>query len=113
VNEGEIAIIGMQNQPGTTLMTIATCVVITAEVKVDETDIVNVHISQEAKSRSTRWATKNSKAMSPMLATAPSITGGNRGTQEAKDFKVVITLDEPRVRPGSLHPISRQEPSRC
>ena len=42
VNEGEIAIVGVQNQPGTVLMTIADMSVITAEVKVDETDIVNV-----------------------------------------------------------------------
>ena len=48
VNEGEIAIIGVQNQPGTTLMTIADMSVITAEVKVDEADIVNVRIGQEA-----------------------------------------------------------------
>jgi HlyD family secretion protein len=48
VNEGEIAIIGVQNQPGTTLMTIADMSVITAEVKVDETDIVNVRLGQEA-----------------------------------------------------------------
>src|SRR5215475_6967221 len=41
VNEGEIAIVGVQNQPGTVLMTIADMSVITAEVKVDETDIVN------------------------------------------------------------------------
>src|SRR5207244_1460734 len=33
VNEGEIAIIGIQNSPGTTLMTIADMSVITAEVK--------------------------------------------------------------------------------
>ena len=49
VNEGEIAIVGVQNQPGTSLMTIADLSVITAEVKVDETDIVNVRIGQEAK----------------------------------------------------------------
>src|SRR5262249_10291308 len=48
VNEGEIAIIGVQNQPGTTLMTIADMSVITAEVKVDEADIVNVKLGQEA-----------------------------------------------------------------
>ena len=44
----EIAIIGVQNQPGTTLMTIADMSVITAEVKVDEADITNVHVGQEA-----------------------------------------------------------------
>src|SRR5215467_3131198 len=49
VNEGEIAIVGIQNQPGTTLMTIADMSIITAEVRVDETDIVNVKLGQEAK----------------------------------------------------------------
>ena len=49
VNEGEIAIVGIQNQPGTTLMTIADMSIITAEVKVDETDIVNVKLGQQAR----------------------------------------------------------------
>ena len=48
MNEGEIAIVGVQNQPGTVLMTIADMSVITAEVRVDETDIVNVKLGQEA-----------------------------------------------------------------
>src|SRR5207253_9853341 len=42
VREGETVVIGIQNSPGSTLMTIADMSVITAEVKVDETDIVNV-----------------------------------------------------------------------
>src|SRR5207249_11156335 len=51
VNEGEIAIDGVQNQPGTMLMTIADMSVLTAELTVDETDIVNVTIGQEAKGK--------------------------------------------------------------
>ncbi len=42
VREGETVVIGIQNAQGSTLMTIADMSVITAEVKVDETDIVNV-----------------------------------------------------------------------
>ncbi len=42
VREGETVVMGIQNAPGSTLMTIADTSVITAEVKVDETDIVNV-----------------------------------------------------------------------
>ncbi len=42
VREGETVVIGIQNSPGSTLMTLADMSVITAEVKVDETDIVNV-----------------------------------------------------------------------
>ena len=46
---------GIQNSPGSTLMTLADMSVITAEVKVDETDIVNVRLGQPAESPSTRF----------------------------------------------------------
>src|SRR6478752_3436534 len=48
VREGETVVIGIQNAQGSTLMTIADMSVITAEVKVDETDIVNVRLGQPA-----------------------------------------------------------------
>ena len=48
VREGETVVIGIQNSPGSTLMTIADMSVITSEVKVDETDIVNVKLGQQA-----------------------------------------------------------------
>ena len=43
---GENVVMGIQNSPGSLLMTIADLSVITAEVKVDETDIVNVGVGQ-------------------------------------------------------------------
>jgi HlyD family secretion protein len=106
VNEGEIAIVGIQNQPGTTLMTIADLSVITAEVKVDETDIVNVKLGQEAKIKVDALGDRmlvghvtevGNSALSRTSGTTAAATG-----QEAKDFKVVITLDEPpqELRPG-------------
>ena len=105
VNEGEIAIIGVQNQPGTTLMTIADMSVITAEVKVDETDIVNVRIGQEAEIKVDALGDKKLKGhVSDVGNSAVNRSGQNNtgGTQEAKDFKVVITLDDPpdELRPG-------------
>jgi HlyD family secretion protein len=48
VHEGETVVMGIQNSPGSTLMTVADMSVITAEVRVDETDIVNVAIGQPA-----------------------------------------------------------------
>src|SRR5438309_8117906 len=48
VRAGETVVIGIQNAQGSTLMTIADMSVITAEVKVDETDIVNVNLGQPA-----------------------------------------------------------------
>jgi HlyD family secretion protein len=107
VNEGEIAIIGVQNQPGTNLMTIADLSVITAEVRVDETDIVNVRVGQEAKIKVDALGDKqlighvSEVGNSALNKSTNSNNGGNNG-QEAKDFKVVITLDEPtkELRPG-------------
>jgi len=105
VNEGEISIIGVQNQPGTTLMTIADMSVITAEVKVDEIDIVNVRIGQEAEVKVDALGDRKLKGHvsdvgnSAVNRSGQANTGGN---QEAKDFKVVITLDDPpeELRPG-------------
>ena len=48
VREGESVVIGIQNALGSTLLTLADMSVITAEVKVDETDIVNVRVGQSA-----------------------------------------------------------------
>src|SRR5262249_51812857 len=42
VHEGETVVVGIQNSPGSTIMTLSDLSVITAEVRVDETDIVNV-----------------------------------------------------------------------
>jgi HlyD family secretion protein len=108
VNEGEIAIVGVQNQPGTVLMTIADMSVITAEVKVDETDIVNVKIGQEAKIKVDALGDRELMGhVSEVGNSALTRTGGTAtttagGSQEAKDFKVVVTLDNPppELRPG-------------
>jgi len=109
VNEGEIAIVGVQNQPGTVLMTIADMSVITAEVKVDETDIVNVKIGQEAKIKVDALGDRqllghvSEVGNSALTRTSGTATTTQTGaSQEAKDFKVVVTLDNPppELRPG-------------
>src|SRR5205085_4618406 len=46
VREGETVVVGIQNSPGSTLMTLADMSVVTAEVRVDETDIVNVKLGE-------------------------------------------------------------------
>src|SRR6266571_3365404 len=109
VNEGEIAIVGIQNQPGTTLMTIADMSIITAEVKVDETDIVNVKLGQEARIKVDALGDRmlmghvsevGNSALTRSGGTSTTTAAG--GGQEAKDFKVVVTLDDPppELRPG-------------
>ena len=48
VEEGEVAIIGTMNNPGTVLMTIADLSEMEVEVEVDETDVVGVRLGQAA-----------------------------------------------------------------
>ena len=61
--QGESVVPGLQNQTGTIIMTIADMSLITAEVKVDETDIVNVQAGAAgAKSPSTPSPTRRSPA---------------------------------------------------
>jgi HlyD family secretion protein len=112
VNEGEIAIVGVQNQPGTTLMTIADMSIITAEVRVDETDIVSVKLGQEAMVKVDALGDRmlegriteigNSALVRSTSISAADLSNGTSTGSEAKDFKVVITLDEPppELRPG-------------
>lgn len=103
VEEGEVAIIGTMNNPGTVLLTIADLSVMEVEVEVDETDVVGVALGQTAKIRvdafpNTVFEGKVTEIGSSALQAA---TGGV-GTQESKDFKVVVTLENPsqRLKPG-------------
>jgi HlyD family secretion protein len=109
VREGETVVMGIQNSPGSTLMTLADMSVITAEVKIDETDIVNVRLGQPAEVTIDAIPKKsfhgtvsqigdNAIVRSTGLATSQETSS----SEEAKDFKVVVTLsDAPQdLRPG-------------
>jgi HlyD family secretion protein len=109
VREGEVVVMGIQNAPGSTLMTLSDMSVITAEVKVDETDIVNVRLGQPAEitidaiPKKTFKGTVTEIGDNAMLrSTGLSTSQSTSGSQEAKDFKVVVTLVEPpeNLRPG-------------
>jgi HlyD family secretion protein len=106
---GDYVVPGIQNSNGSFLMTLSDMSIVTAEVKVDETDIVNVRNGQEAdvtidaipgkifKGKVTEIGSQAVLRTSG-LATTQSTTSN----QEAKDFKVVVTLSEPpeNLRPG-------------
>ena len=109
VREGESVVIGIQNALGSILMTLADMSVITAEVKVDETDIVNVHLGQPAEVTIDAIPKKvfhgtvseigdNAIVRSTGVATSQQTTT----SEEAKDFKVVVTVTDPPqdLRPG-------------
>jgi HlyD family secretion protein len=109
VRVGENVVPGIQNATGSFLLTISDMSVVTAEVKVDETDITNLRRGQMAdvmidaipgkiyKGRVTEVGELAILRSSGQAAT----TQTTANTQEARDFKVVITIDNP---PDSLRP---------
>ncbi len=108
VREGETVVIGIQNAPGSTLMTIADTSVITAEVKVDETDIVNVKMGQTAEVSIDAIPKQRFKGIvteignnAILRSTGVSTAQSTSSSQEAKDFKVVVTIQDP---PANLLP---------
>ena len=111
VREGETMVTGIQNAEGSTLMTIADMSVVTAEVKIDETDIVNVKLGQSADITVDALPDKVLKGhvtevgdQALLRSTGMSTSQSTSGTEEAKDFKVIVTLDPGQdvdaLRPG-------------
>jgi HlyD family secretion protein len=109
VREGESVVIGIQNALGSTLLTLADMSVITAEVKVDETDIVNVRLGQPAEVTIDAIPKKTfhgtvSEIGDNAIVRSTGVATSQQGTasEEAKDFKVVVTVNDPPedLRPG-------------
>lgn len=109
VRVGENVVPGIQNATGSYLMTISDMSVVTAEVKVDETDIVSLRNGEQAdvkidaipgKVFTGRVTEVGDQAILRSSGLATTQTTAN--TQEARDFKVVVTLDNPpdNLRPG-------------
>ncbi len=103
VEEGEVAVIGTMNNPGTVLMTLADLSVMEVEVQVDETDVVNVRPGQPAEVHVDALPGRVLAGRVTEVGSSALIPSGGltSSTQESKDFKVVITLDDP---PESLRP---------
>jgi HlyD family secretion protein len=97
--EGEMVVMGVQNQPGTILMTIADLSGMNAEVKVSEADVLRVSVDDPAtvtldalpgQSFRGRVTDIGASALPPV------------GTQAAaREFKTIVQLDQPGpLRPG-------------
>jgi HlyD family secretion protein len=109
VRTGETVVPGVQNSAASTIMTIADMSLITAEVKVDETDIVNVKLDQVADVTIDAIPNKTFKGhvteignTAILRSTGVAASQSATSSQEAKDFKVVVALDNPpdEIRPG-------------
>jgi len=109
VRVGETVVPGIQNSSSSLIMTIADMSLITAEVKVDETDIVNVKLDQVADitidaipNRTFQGHVIEIGNTAILRSTGLAASQSAISSQEAKDFKVVVALDNPppEIRPG-------------
>src|ERR1700726_2676598 len=100
---------GIQNSNGSFLMTLSDMSVVTAEVKVDETDIVAIRIGQDADvtidavpGRLFKGKVTEIGSQAVLRTSGLATTQSTTSNQEAKDFKVVVTLASPpeNLRPG-------------
>lgn len=109
VRTGETVVPGVQNSAASTIMTIGDMSLITAELKVDETDILNVKLEQPAEitidaipGRTFHGHVTEIGDTAILRSTGLAASQSTTANQEAKDFKVVVALDKPPddIRPG-------------
>src|SRR5262252_2965000 len=109
VRSGEYVVPGIQNATGSFLMTLSDMSTVTSEVKVDETDIVNVKIGQEADvtidavpGKVFKGKVTDIGSQAVLRSSGLATTQTTTSNQEAKDFKVVVRLENPpeNLRPG-------------
>lgn len=99
IKEGETAISGTTNISGSNLITLADPSSILIEVQVDEADIANVAIGQEADIFAVAFPENALKGHVQNIATSAKRSAGRQGLS----FTVKILLDDPAalaVRPG-------------
>ncbi|KPK68470.1 hypothetical protein AMJ87_11880 [candidate division WOR_3 bacterium SM23_60] len=100
VEEGETAVMGTMNYQGTVLMTIADMSQMTAVVRVDETDIPDVELGQDAEVIADALPDSTFPGTVTKIGLMPIYS--ELGTDNVTDFEVEIELAEfsPLLRPG-------------
>ncbi len=101
VEAGEVAVIGIQNSPGTVLLTISDMSAIEAEMEVDETSIPNVKVGQEAVVRIDAYPNQPFAGVVSEVGSSP-ISGTTAGSTDAIKFKVKVQIKNPPpgIKPG-------------
>lgn len=103
VEEGEVAVIGVLNNPGTVLLTISDMSSVEAELEVDETSIPSVKLNQEARVRIDAYPNKTFDGTVTEVGSSPinAATTGQQQTEAIK-FRVKVQLKNPPqdIKPG-------------
>lgn len=101
IEEGETVVVGTMNNAGTVLLTIADFAVLEAELEIDETDVPDLRLGQEAEIEIDALPNRSYRGRVTEIGNSPIQETGQSASQ-ATNFKVVVTLDDdiPDVRPG-------------
>jgi len=99
VEEGEVAVIGVQNSPGTVLLTISDMSVVESEMEVDETSIPAVAVGQEALIRIDAYPNRTFRGTVTEVGSSPILAAS---ATEAIKFKVKVRIEDPPagIKPG-------------
>ena len=101
IEEGEVAVIGIQNQPGTVLLTISDMSVVEAEMEIDETSIPSVALGQAAMVHVDAYPNKTFDGVVTEVGNSP-INATPGIPNEAIKFKVKVQIKNPPagIKPG-------------
>jgi HlyD family secretion protein len=101
VEEGENAIMGTLNNPGTVLLVIADLGTMEAWVEVDETEVVKLALGQSASIKIDAFPNQEFSGVVTEVGNSP-VRARSGSSREAVDFEVKITLERtlPAIRPG-------------
>ncbi len=96
---GETAVIGVQNQAGTILLTISDMSKVEAEMEVDEASIPSVKLGQEAQVRIDAYPNQTYQGQVTEVGGSPIL---KTSTNEATKFKVKVWIKNPplTIKPG-------------
>ena len=103
IHEGETAIIGTMNNPGSLLLTVADPSAMEAKVKVDETDVPGITVGDSASLKIDAFPGKSFTGKVTRIGNSAVQGAGAAAAagEQSVDYEVVITLDHP---PAELLP---------
>jgi HlyD family secretion protein len=101
IEEGEVAVIGIQNSPGTVLLTISDMATVETELEVDETSIPSVKLGQQARIRIDAYPNRTFQGEVTEVGGSP-ILAATGAANTAIRFLVKVQIKDPPadIKPG-------------
>jgi HlyD family secretion protein len=100
IEEGEVAVIGIQNSPGTVLLTISDMSVVETELEVDETSIPSVKLGQDSRVRIDAYSNRTFDGVVTEVGSSPLLR--TTSADQSIKFKVKVQIKNPPadIKPG-------------